>query len=98
MRTAGPAAGPALSFLRVDQHVSMDVLLSGFRLFDGDGPADPFVAGEGSNVLPLGSRLGISEKGLAQVWRNSVDDAGGEPGGQSLSIGAQVSHRYFSGA
>ena len=97
MRAAGPAAGAAIAFLQLRTDAGY-MLLTSFWLFDGDGPADPFITCEGSNVLPLGSRLGISEKGLAQVWRNSVDDAGGEPGGQSLSIGAQVSHRYFSGA
>ena len=80
-----PAAGAALTFLEMDAN-ALNVLLAGLWPFDGDGPADPFIAGEWSDVFPCGAGVGIGEEGLAQVGGDGVDDAGGEPGGHGNTL------------
>jgi hypothetical protein len=50
--TAWPATRPAHSFLKF-RACSRNVLPSSFRFLDGEYPADPLIAREGRNVLPL---------------------------------------------
>src|SRR5579862_8024956 len=52
VRTARPATRPAHSFLELRAY-TLNVLSSGFRFLDGDGPADPFIAREWRNILPF---------------------------------------------
>jgi hypothetical protein len=54
------------------------VLPSGFRLLDGDNPADPFIARERGNILPLCPRRWIGNKGFSQIRRQAMDYASGE--------------------
>jgi hypothetical protein len=55
VRTTWPATRPAYSFLKFRAY-PLYVLPSGFRLLDGDNPADPLVARERRNILPLRQR------------------------------------------
>lgn len=55
VRTAWPATRPAHSLLKLRAY-PLNVLLSGFRFLDRDNPADPLVACELRNILPLCSR------------------------------------------
>ena len=64
MRAAGPATRPAVSLLQLRAY-PVDMLLSGLRFFDGDHPADPFIARERRNVLPLDARGCVGKEGLA---------------------------------
>src|SRR5271154_6204830 len=50
--TAWPAARPAHSFLKFRAY-PLDVLPSGFRFLDRDNPANPLIACQGRNILPL---------------------------------------------
>src|SRR5208282_5267697 len=52
VRTAWPATRSAHSFLEFCAY-PLNVLPSGFRLLDGDNPADPFIAREWRNILPF---------------------------------------------
>src|ERR1700689_3927734 len=75
--TAGPAARPAHSVFQLGTN-SLDMLPARFRLLDGDGPTDPFVARERGDIFPLRPGFGIGNKSFAQIGRNAVDYAGGE--------------------
>lgn len=77
MRATRPATRPAYSFFQLRAH-SLDVLHSGFRLLDGDNPADPFIAGERGNVLPLCQRGGVGNQGFSQIRWQAMDHACGE--------------------
>jgi len=74
MRTSRPTARSAFAFQKLGAD-SLDVLLSYFRLLDGDNPADPFVASERSEVVPGFSDFGCSVERLAQVCGYLVDDS-----------------------
>jgi len=64
VRAAGPATGPAHSFLQFRAH-AFDVLPSGFGFLDGDHPADPLIARERGDVLPFGARRRVGNEGFA---------------------------------
>lgn len=55
VRTAWPTTRPAHSFLKFRAY-PLNVLPSGFRFLDGDNPADPLIARERRDVLPLCER------------------------------------------
>ncbi len=55
VRTAWPATRPAHSFLEFRAY-ALNVLPSGFRFLDGEYPADPLIAREWRNILPLCQR------------------------------------------
>jgi hypothetical protein len=48
------------------------VLPSGFRFLDGDNPADPLIAREWRNVLPLCPRHRVRSEGFPQIRWNTV--------------------------
>jgi hypothetical protein len=77
MRTAGPAARPALAFFKLRTN-PLDMLSPCFGLFYGRGPADPFIARERRNVFPCGERGLIGRKGFPQIRRDFVHDAAGD--------------------
>ena len=81
----GKAAVPAITFLQLRADAG-HVLAARLRLFDGDGPEDPLVAGERREGFPLGAGFGAGEKRGAQIGRDSVDDAGGELGGYGDNV------------
>ena len=72
MRAAWPATRPAHPFLQFRAY-PFNVLPSGFRFLDGDYPADPFIARERRNVLPLCPRLRVRDENFAQVRRYAED-------------------------
>jgi hypothetical protein len=71
VRTAWPATRPAHTFLQFRAH-PLNVLPSGFRFLDGDDPADPFIARERCNILPLCPRHRVRKEDLPQIQWNSV--------------------------
>jgi hypothetical protein len=77
MGTAWPATRPAHSFLKFRAHPP-NVLLSGFRFLNGDNPADPLIAREWRNVLPLSARHRVRSEGFSQIRRNAVYRASGD--------------------
>ena len=77
MRTAGPAARPALAFSELRTH-PLDMLAPGFGLFYGDGPADPFIARERRDVFPCGQSGLVGGKGFPQIRGDFVYDAAGD--------------------
>jgi len=85
MRAAGPAAGPPHTFLQLRAD-PLHVLSAGLRLLDREGPADPLVARERRDVLPLEPRRGVGQQGFAQVRRHRVDYAAGEPGCHATTV------------
>jgi hypothetical protein len=74
MRTAGPAARPALAFFELRTH-PLDMLSSGFGLFYRNGPADPFITRERRDVFPCAERSLVRCKGFTQIRRDFVHDA-----------------------
>ena len=77
MRTAGPAARPALAFPELFTR-PLDMLSSCFGLFYGDGPADPFIARERRDVFPCSERGLIGGKGFPLIRRDFVCHAAGD--------------------
>src|SRR3569623_3133920 len=73
VRTAGPAAGPALALLELVAR-ALDVMGPRLRLLHRLDPADPFVAGERGDVLPLGERGVVGDLHLAQLGRDLMND------------------------
>jgi len=67
----GPATGAAHSFFQFGEH-TLDMLLSGFRLLDGDDPADPLIPREGRDVFPFFARRRIGKQSLPQIWRHTM--------------------------
>src|SRR5579871_4701449 len=74
VRAAGPAARPPLSVLQIGAQ-AVNVLFSRFRLFDGDHPANPFVARKGSDVIPFCARGCVGGERGAQIRRHPVNGA-----------------------
>ena len=74
MQTARPAARAPHSFfeLRADP---FDMLPPCLILLDGDGPADPLVAGERRNVLPGRQRLRVGRERLSEIGRKVMYDS-----------------------
>jgi hypothetical protein len=64
MRTTSPTTRPTHSLFKFRAQ-PLNVLPSGFRLLDGDNPADPFIARQGCNILPFCSRRWIRNKSLS---------------------------------
>ena len=64
VRTAWPATRPAHSFLKLCTY-PLNVLPSGFRFFDGDNPADPLIAREWRNILPLCPRHRVRNENVS---------------------------------
>ena len=62
MRAARPATGPAHPLLQLRAN-PLDMLPPGFRLLHGDHPADPFIARERGNILPVCPRDWVGYKG-----------------------------------
>ncbi len=84
MRATGPTTRPAHSFLKLRAH-SLDVLPSGFRLLDGENPADPFIAREWRNILPCRSRRWVRSKDLSQIsWHFVYHTSGEMPSGRQV--------------
>jgi len=77
MRTAGPAARPALAFFELRTH-ALDMLAPCFGLFYGRGPADPFITRERGDVFPCGERGLVGDKGFPQIRREFVYHAAGD--------------------
>src|SRR3569833_2226330 len=73
MRAARPAAGPALALLELVAR-ALDVVRPRLRLLHRLDPADPFVAGERGDVLPLGERGVVGDQHLAQIGRDLMND------------------------
>ena len=69
MRTTRPATRPAHSFLQLRAH-PLHMLPPRLRFLHREYPADPFIARQRSNVLPLCPRRRIGNKGLAQIRRH----------------------------
>src|SRR5262249_52511979 len=64
VRAAWPATRPAHSLLKLRTY-TLNVLLSGFRFFYGDNPADPFIARERRNILPFCQRRRVRNENLS---------------------------------
>ena len=77
VRTAWPATGPAHSFFKFRAY-PLNVLPSGFRFLDGEYPADPLIACEWANVLPLFPRHRIRNQNFPQICGNTVYGARGD--------------------
>jgi hypothetical protein len=74
MGASGPAAGEVVAFLELGAD-SFDMLAPCLFFFDGDGPADPLVAGERGYVFPGGARFWIGRERFAEIRRKIVDDS-----------------------
>ncbi len=59
VNTAYPAAWATHSLLQFIYR-SFDMFFSGFIFFDVCHPADPFIAGKGSEAFPYAKRFGVS--------------------------------------
>jgi hypothetical protein len=68
MRAPGPAAGATHSPFQL-RYRFFDANASCFRFLTGRNPADPFVAGERSDVFPYRMRLRVSIESFSQVCR-----------------------------
>ena len=77
MRATGPAAGAALAFFELLAR-PLDMFSPGFVLFDGDGPADPFIARERRDVFPGGERGLVGGKGFPQIRGDFMQDTAGD--------------------
>ena len=77
MRTAWPATRPAHSFLKFRAY-PLNVLPSGLRFLDGDNPADPLIAREWRNILPLCPRHRVRTEDFPQIRRNTVYSTRGD--------------------
>ena len=77
MRTTRPATRPAHSLFQLRAH-PLDVLPSCLRLLDGDRPADPFIARQRSNILPLLPRRRVGNQRLPQILRHAMHHPGGQ--------------------
>jgi hypothetical protein len=64
VRTAWPAARAAHSFFEFPAY-PLNVLPSGFRLLDGDNPADPLIAREWRNLLPFCPRCWVRNESFS---------------------------------
>ena len=71
MDAARPAAGAAHPLLELGDY-SPDMLPSLLGALNRNGPADPLVASQGGDVLPLHQRPGRHPKGLAQIGRQAM--------------------------
>lgn len=76
MGAAWPATRSALALLEVRAH-PFDPLEPGAFHFCVLNPANPFIAREGSDVLPYRQRLAVGKQGFLQVRRDVMHDAGG---------------------
>jgi hypothetical protein len=77
MRTAGPAAWPALALFELCTN-PLDMLFSCFVLFYGRGPANPLIARERRDVFPSGEHGFVGSKGFPQIRREFVYNATGD--------------------
>lgn len=77
MRATRPATRPSHTFFQFRAN-PFDVLASGFRLLNGDSPADPFITRERGNILPLCSRFWIGNESLSQIRWHFVHHALGD--------------------
>lgn len=68
MDATGPTTRPAYSLFELRAH-PLDMLFSGFRFLDGDGPTDPLVTRERSDIFPFCPRRRISGERLSQIRR-----------------------------
>lgn len=75
MLAARPAARPPNFLFKLGTH-SIDMLLSGLRLFDGGSPTYPFVARQRRYTLPFSQSCRIRHQGLTQIRRQLVNHAG----------------------
>lgn len=95
--TAGPATRPVHSCLKFCAD-ALNVLPSGFRLLDGDNPADPLVAREWRNVLPLCKRSRVRNENFPQIRWQAVYRAIGDrplyhrPHSTSVGPMSEVAH------
>jgi len=64
MRATRPTTRPTHAFFKFATY-PFHVLMSGFRFFDGDGPAYPFIASERGNIFPLCTRSRVGNKGFS---------------------------------
>ena len=71
VNTAIPTTRPAHSFLKF-RACSFNMLFSGFRLFNGDYPADPFITRERCKILPRCKRFRVRSYSFPQIRWNFV--------------------------
>ena len=64
VRTAWPATRPAHSFFKFRAY-PLNVLPSGLRILDGDNPANPLIAREWRNILPLCPRRRVRNENFS---------------------------------
>lgn len=74
MGASRPAARPTLPLTKAFT-TPIDPLQPGLGLFRGLDPANPFVAGEGGDVLPSGHGLRITFEGVPQILGQIMNDA-----------------------
>lgn len=77
MRATGPAARAPDSFLQLGAD-PFDVLAPCLIFLDGDGPADPLVPRERSDVFPCRPRLRIGSERVAKIRGKIMDDSFGD--------------------
>lgn len=80
MRATGPAAGAPDAFLQLGAD-PFDMLAPGLVFLDGDGPANPLVAGERGYVFPSRACLGVGSERFAEIGRELMHDSSGDLNG-----------------
>ena len=73
--TTHPTTRTSHSFIQLRNH-PINMLRSGFRLLDGDDPADPFVAGERRQTIPSRQRARIGGERPVQIRWHAMHNAG----------------------
>src|ERR1700720_2958472 len=84
-----PTARAAHPFLEFRDDPS-DMLLPLLWSFNGDSPANPFVAGERRDVFPSRQCFGVRRQGFPQVCRQAMRDATGNLSAHKLAAGQRT--------
>lgn len=71
MWAAGPTARATFAFGEVF-YCATDMVVASLLFFDRDGPADPFVPSQGSNVIPGGNSFWGSYERRPKVFGDGV--------------------------
>src|SRR4051812_12257505 len=97
MRAAGPAAWPPHPLFELRAN-SLDMLPPSLIFFDGDGPADPFVACERRYVIPCLLCLRVGRERLSEISRELMYDSCGDSNGchRVISLGISLRARPSS--
>ncbi|MDB4984702.1 MAG: hypothetical protein JWM20_881 [Patescibacteria group bacterium] len=74
MNASRPAARPAHTFAHLVES-DFNAVGAGLFLLCGSNPANPFVAGQGSYVLPYVLHLGVRSDSLLEIIRQRMDSS-----------------------